>query len=224
MRHFTLELDELRNKLLQMGGMVESAVHRSVRSLVDRDELTARRVLAGEDAINKMESEIDSICTRLLVLQQPVARDLRFLTAVLKINTDLERMGDLAKGIASRAITLIDSPPLKLNVDIPHISTLVEQMLLKALDSFVREDAELAQEVLDSDDQVDDMRTEAYREIVTYMQSNPAHVQLGVEMIFVVRNLERIGDHATNMAEDVIYMTKGVDVRHRSNKTVQGIL
>ena len=223
MRHFTLELDDLRNKLLQMGGMVESAVHRSVRSLVDRDELTARRVMAGEEAINRMESEIDALCTRLLVLQQPVARDLRFLTAVLKINTDLERMGDLAKGIAARALSLMGVPPLKINVDIPHISTLVEQMLLKALDSFVREDDELAQQVLDSDDEVDAMRTQAYNEIVQYMQASPSQVQAGVELIFVVRNLERIGDHATNMAEDVIYMTKGVDVRHRSGKSAATI-
>jgi len=218
MRHFALELADLRNKLLQMGGMVESAVHRSIRSLVDRDESLARKVLEGEPAINQMEKEVDELCTRLLVLQQPMARDLRFLTSVLKINTDLERMGDLAKNIAARSLSLLRVPPLKLNVDIPHISSLVEQMLLKSLDAFVQEDADLAQQVLDADDEVDALRTAAYGDIVHFMQHNPPLVQPGMELVFVVRNLERIGDHATNMAEDVIFMTKGVDVRHRSGK------
>ena len=219
MRHFAVELAELRNKLLQMGGMVESAVHRSVRALVDRDESLAQMVLDGEPAINRMEKEVDELCTRLLVLQQPMARDLRFLTSVLKINTDLERMGDLAKNIAARTLSLLKVPPLKLNVDIPHISSLVEQMLLKSLDAFVQEDADMAQQVLQADDEVDALRTAAYGDIVYFMQHNPALVQAGMEFVFVVRNLERIGDHATNMAEDVIFMTKGVDVRHRSSMT-----
>lgn len=219
MRHFAVELAELRNKLLQMGGMVESSVHRSVRALVDRDESLARMVLDGEPAINRMEKEVDELCTRLLVLQQPMARDLRFLTSVLKINTDLERMGDLAKNIAARTLSLLKVPPLKLNVDIPHISSLVEQMLLKSLDAFVQEDADMAQQVLQADDEVDALRTAAYGDIVYFMQHNPSLVQAGMEFVFVVRNLERIGDHATNMAEDVIFMTKGVDVRHRSSMT-----
>ena len=218
MRHFAVELAELRNKLLHMGGMVESAVHRSVRALVDRDESLALKVLDGEPAINQMEKEVDELCTRLLVLQQPMARDLRFLTSVLKINTDLERMGDLAKNIANRTLRLLKVPPLKINVDIPHISSLVEQMLLKSLDAFVQEDADLAQEVLLADDEVDALRTAGIFEIVNFMQNNPPMVQAAMELVFVVRNLERIGDHATNMAEDVIFMTKGVDVRHRSSK------
>ena len=221
MRHFAVELAELRNKLLQMGGMVESAVHRSVRALVDRDESLARKVLEGEPAINQMEKEVDELCTRLLVLQQPMARDLRFLTSVLKINTDLERMGDLAKNIAARTLSLLKVPPLKLNVDIPHISSLVEQMLLKSLDAFVQEDDDLAQQVLMADDEVDALRTAAYGDIVHFMQNNPPLVQAGMELVFVVRNLERIGDHATNMAEDVIFMTKGVDVRHWSSTRVE---
>jgi phosphate transport system protein len=201
-----------------MGGMVESAVHRSVRALVDRDESLARKVLEGEPAINQMEREVDELCTRLLVLQQPVARDLRFLTSVLKINTDLERMGDLAKNTAKRTLALLKVPPLKLNVDVPHISSLVEQMLLRALDAFVQEDADLAQQVLQADDEVDALRTAAIGDIVYFMQHNPPLVQAGMEFVFIVRNLERIGDHATNMAEDVIFMTKGVDVRHRAGK------
>ena len=218
MRHFALELADLRNKLLQMGGMVESAVHRSVRALVDRDESLARKVLEGEPAINQMEREVDELCTRLLVLQQPMARDLRFLTSVLKINTDLERMGDLAKNTAKRTLSLLNVAPLKLNVDIPHISSLVEQMLLKSLDAFVQEDVDLAQQVLQSDDEVDALRTAAIQDIVYFMQANPPLVQAAMELVFIVRNLERIGDHATNMAEDVIFMTKGVDVRHRAGK------
>lgn len=220
MRHFTIELEELKTKLLQMGGMVEAAVHRSVRAVVERDVELARKVREGEGAINTMEMEIDELATKLLVLQQPVARDLRFLTSVLKINTDLERMGDLANNLASRAQSLSKLPALKLDIDIPHMSSLVESMLLKSLDAFLRADADLAQEVLMSDDEVDRIRGEAYGEIVAHMQANPSDVQAGVEMIFVVRNLERIGDHATNMAEDVIYMAKGVDVRHHAKTSV----
>ena len=219
MRHFAIELEELKTKLLQMGGMVEAAVHRSVRAVVERDEELAKKVKDGEAAIDKMELEIDALATKLLVLQQPVARDLRFLTSVLKINTDLERMGDLAENLASRAQSLAKLPVLKLNLDIPHMSSLVESMLLKSLDAFLREDADLANEVLASDDEVDLLRREGYGEIVAHMQKNPADVQAGVELIFVVRNLERLGDHATNMAEDVIYMAKGIDVRHHANNT-----
>ncbi len=220
MRHFTIELEELKTKLLQMGGMVEAAVHRSVRAVVERDVELAKKVREGEGAINTMEMEIDELATKLLVLQQPVARDLRFLTSVLKINTDLERMGDLANNLASRAQSLSKLPALKLDIDIPHMSSLVESMLLKSLDAFLRADADLAQDVLMSDDEVDRIRGEAYGEIVAHMQANPSDVQAGVEMIFVVRNLERIGDHATNMAEDVIYMAKGVDVRHHAKTSV----
>lgn len=220
MRHFTIELEALKTKLLQMGGMVEAAVHRAVRAVVERDDALAKKVREGEGAINTMEMEIDELATKLLVLQQPVARDLRFLTSVLKINTDLERMGDLANNLASRAQSLSKLPPLKLDIDIPHMSSLVESMLLKSLDAFLRADADLAHEVLMSDDEVDRIRGEAYGEIVAHMQSNPSDVQAGVEMIFVVRNLERIGDHATNMAEDVIYMAKGVDVRHHAKTSV----
>ena len=220
MRHFTIELEELKTKLLQMGGMVEAAVHRSVRAVVERDVELAKKVREGEGAINTMEMEIDELATKLLVLQQPVARDLRFLTSVLKINTDLERMGDLANNLASRAQSLSKLAALKLDIDIPHMSSLVESMLLKSLDAFLRADADLAQEVLMSDDEVDRIRGEAYGELVAHMQANPSDVQAGVEMIFVVRNLERIGDHATNMAEDVIYMAKGVDVRHHAKTSV----
>ncbi len=220
MRHFAIELEELKTKLLQMGGMVEAALHRSVRAVVDRDADLAKKVKEGEAAINTMEMEIDELVTKLLVLQQPVARDLRFLTSVLKINTDLERMGDLANGLAKRAQSLMNYPPLKLNIDINHMSSLVESMLLKSLDAFLREDADLAQQVLLSDDEVDAIRGAAYGEIIAHMQSNPADVRAGVELIFVVRNLERIGDHATNMAEGVIYMAKGVDVRHNSKTLV----
>ena len=197
-----------------------TAVHRAVRAVVERDDALAQKVREGEGAINTMEMEIDELATKLLVLQQPVARDLRFLTSVLKINTDLERMGDLANNLASRAQSLSKLPPLRLDIDIPHMSSLVESMLLKSLDAFLRADADLAQEVLMSDDEVDRIRGEAYGEIVAHMQTNPSDVRAGVEMIFVVRNLERIGDHATNMAEDVIYMAKGVDVRHHAKTSV----
>src|SRR5262249_12761925 len=198
-----------------MGGMVEAAVRRSVRALVDRDEAQARRVLETEDAVDQMEIEIDKLCTRLLVLQQPVARDLRFLTSALKINTDLERMGDLAAQIASRSLGLLKLPPNNFNIDIPYISSLVESMMLKCLDAFVKEDADMANEVLAADDEVDRVRNDAYQKLVRQMQTDPESVQTAVELIFIIRNLERIGDHATNIAEDVIYFSRGIDVRHQ---------
>lgn len=216
MRHFSVELDELHEKLLQMGGLVESAIHRSVSSLVERDPEQANQVLRDELRINQMEIEIDNIATRLLALHQPVARDLRFITAALKINTDLERMGDLAVNIAERALSLMREAPVKPMIDIPKMASLVESMLLKSLDAMVKEDEATARIVLTSDDEVDRLRDTIYRELVNFMQADPASIQSAVDLIFVARNLERIADHATNIAEDVVYLVRGVDVRHHA--------
>jgi phosphate transport system protein len=216
LRQFSVELEELHEKVLQMGGMVESAIHRSVRALMDRDPEQARQVLREEARINQMEIAIDNLTTRLLALRQPMAKDLRFLTAAMKINTDLERMGDLAVNIAQRALSLTAQAPVTALIDIPKMAQLVESMLLRTLDAFVKADAEIAISVLVADDEVDTLRDSVYQELVSYMQKDPTTVPAAVDLIFVARNLERIADHATNIAEDVVFLAKGVDVRHRA--------
>jgi phosphate transport system protein len=201
-----------------MGGYVESAIHRSVRALVDRDPELARQVLRDEARINLMEIEIDNLTTRLFALRQPMAKDLRFLTAAMKINTDLERMGDLAVNIAQRALSLVAQTPVKPLIDIPRMAQLVESMLLRSLDAFVKGDAAEATGVLTADDEVDALRDSVYQELVAYMQRDPTTVPAAVDLIFVARNLERIADHATNIAEDVVFLVKGVDVRHHATE------
>lgn len=216
MTHFQGELEELKNRLLEMSGLVESAVYRSVQSLVEKDEDQARQVLRSEARINQMEIEIDDSATRLLALQQPMAKDLRFITAAIKINSDLERMGDLAVNIVERSLSLLREPAIKPPIDIPHMAGLAESMVRKSLDAFVKRDAGLARSVLVSDDAVDEMRDAIYEELVAFMEKDSSTVRQCVDLIFVVRNLERIADHATNIAEDVIFLVQGVDVRHHA--------
>jgi phosphate transport system protein len=218
-RHFTIELEELNQKLLQMGGMVESAIHRSVRALLEQDRDLAEEVIRDEPKINRMEMEIDGIVTRLLALRQPVARDLRLLTAALKINNDLERIGDLANHIAERSLSLMHHPLVKPMTDIPKMASLVQSMLLKCLDAFVNGDVDLAHTVLLSDAEVDQLRDGVYKELLEIMQRDPSVLTAAVDLIFVARNLERIGDHATNIAEDVVFLVKGIDVRHHAEET-----
>ena len=218
MRHFTIELEELNQKLLQMGGLVESAIHRSVRALLEQDRELAEEVIRDEPKINKMEMEIDGLVTRLLALRQPVARDLRLLTAALKINNDLERIGDLANHIAERSISLMHHPLVKPMTDIPKMASLVQSMLLKCLDAFVNGDADLAHTVLLSDSEVDALRDSVYNELLETMQRDPSLVTTAIDLIFIARNLERIGDHATNIAEDVVFLVKGIDVRHHAQQ------
>jgi phosphate transport system protein len=217
-RQFTIELEELNQALLEMGGLVESAIHRSVRSLIEQSKDLAEQVIRDEPRINQMEINIDNLTTRLLALRQPVARDLRFLTAALKINTDLERIGDLAVHIAQRSLSLMHHPLVKPMTDIPKMASLVQSMLLKCLDAFVQGDADLAQTVLLADDEVDRLRDGVYVELMSVIQRDPTLVQAAIDMIFVARNLERIGDHATNIAEDVVFLVKGVDVRHHAQQ------
>jgi phosphate transport system protein len=219
MRQFTIELEELNQKLLQMGGMVESAIHRSVRALLEQDRELAEEVIRDEPKINRMEMEIDGKVTRLLALRQPVARDLRFLTAALKINNDLERIGDLANHIAERSLSLMHHPLVKPMTDIPKMASLVQSMLLKCLEAFVNGDADLAHTVLLSDAEVDQVRDGVYKELLEIMQRDPSVLTAAVDLIFVARNLERIGDHATNIAEDVVFLVKGIDVRHHAEET-----
>jgi phosphate transport system protein len=214
-RHFAVELEELNKKLLEMAGLVESAIHRSIRALVDENQELAEQVLRDERLIDLMEMEIDGMATRLLALNQPVAKDLRLLTSALKISADLERIGDLAQHIAKRSISLMRNPVVKPTANIPKIASLVESMLSRSLEAFINGDVKLAYGVLLSDDEVDKLRDEVYVQLLAMMQRDPSVVPAAMELIFATRNLERIGDHATNIAEDVIFLVEAIDVRHR---------
>jgi phosphate transport system protein len=216
LRHFLEELEDLQKKLLEMGGLVEFAIRQSVHALVDRDEAAAQDVLRSEARINQMEIEIDDFAVRLLARHQPMAKDLRFLTAAIKINSDLERMGDLAVNIVERALSLIRQPPVKPLIDIPQMSKLVDSMVRNCLDAFVKRDGQMARGVLLSDDAVDDLRDAIYEELVGFMKRDPSTISRSLDLIFVARNLERIADHATNIAEDVLFLAQGIDVRHHA--------
>jgi phosphate transport system protein len=218
MRQFFEHLEQLQQRLLEMAGLVESSIHSSIRALVERDEEQAEEVLRSEARINQLEMEIDGTITRLLALQHPVASDLRLLRAVGKINTDLERMGDLAVNIVERALTLLNMPHVPPLVDIAQMASIVEFMVRSSLDSFVKRDADLARSVLVSDDAVDDLRDALYKDLIEHMQNDPLTVPPAVNLMFVARNLERIADHATNIAEDAVFLIQGVDVRHAKPK------
>ncbi|HLK19104.1 MAG TPA: phosphate signaling complex protein PhoU [Bryobacteraceae bacterium] len=222
LRHFDQELEQLKSKLLAMSALVESAVYRSITAVVQKDRKLAEEVLQSESRVNQMEIEIDDQAISLLALQQPMAGDLRLITSAIKINTDLERMGDLAVNIAQRALALMDDPVVQPLIDIPHIGGLVQSMVRKALDAFVAKDAELARSVLASDDAVDNLRTAFFHELISFMQHEPGNIPQGLSLLSIVRNLERIADHSTNIAEDVLFYVKGIDVRHQSEANPGG--
>ncbi|HYL76675.1 MAG TPA: phosphate signaling complex protein PhoU [Bryobacteraceae bacterium] len=221
MIHFREELDELQARLLEMAGLVESAIHQSVEALVHRDEQSAKEVLWKEALINQKDLEIDEFATRLLALYQPMARDLRFLTAVIKMNGDLERMGDLAVNITERALSLMKEPPVNPLVDIPRMAGLAETMVRKSLDALVKRDEALARSVLISDDEVDNLRDAVYKELTAFMQEQSTTIPRAVDLMFIAHNLERVADHATNIAEDVLFLVKGIDVRHHAEEREQ---
>jgi phosphate transport system protein len=213
-RHFEHQLEELKQRLLWMGSLAERAVHQAVQAVLDVEEHLAETVLEEENAINEMQIEIDERVTRLLAQQQLVAIDLRFILAVSRINNDLERIGDQAVNIAQSALRILRHPQVKPYVDLPRMSEIAEGMVRDSLNALVRADLDLARSVLARDDQVDLLRDQMFRELLTYMMENSAVVFPAFELILVAKNLERIGDHATNIAEDVIYIVAGRDVRH----------
>ena len=213
-RHFEHDLDELKQRLLWMGSLAETAVHKAVQAVLDSDETLAESVLDEENAINEMQMEIDDRVQRLLALQQPMAMDLRFILSVSRINNDLERIGDQAVNIAQSALRILRHPQVKPYVDLPRMSELAEGMVRDSLNALVHNDQAMAKSVLARDDDVDRLRDQMFRELLTYMMENSAVVFPAFELILVAKNLERIGDHATNIAEDVIYMVAGRDVRH----------
>lgn len=216
--HFQEELELLKTRLLEMGGLAEDRVRTAVRALVDRDVPTLDAVLVGDEAINRLHIEIDDRCVKLLALHQPMAADLRAIVSAVKINTDLERVGDLAINIAEAAARYLQHPPVKELIDIPRMAALAQNMLRDALDAFVRRDEALARQVLDDDDELDQLKTQVFRALLTHMTRDRDTIQPALDLVLISRHLERIGDHATNIAEDVIFMVTARDVRHHQDE------
>ncbi|MEO8681836.1 MAG: phosphate signaling complex protein PhoU [Vicinamibacterales bacterium] len=214
-RHFQEELEQLKERLLAMGGLAEERVREVVRSVTDRDVAALDAVLGGDQPINDLHIEIDDRCFKLLALHQPMAADLRVIVAAVKINTDLERVGDLAVNIGEAGKRYIQHPPVKPLIDIPRMGELAQKMLRESLDAFVRRDMALAEAVLAQDDTLDALKSQIFRELLTYMLNNPATIEPALDLILISRHLERIGDHATNVAEDVIFILSARDVRHQ---------
>ena len=211
---FDIELNFLRQSILLMGGKVELMIADSVKSLVERDTPLAERTIAMDHEVNTAEVSIDEHCLELLALRQPVGRDLRFITIALKIVTDMERMGDLCANIAKRTRELNEEPALKPYIDIPRMAHWTENMVKEALDAFVRSDAELAVKVCKNDIFVDDLNVQIQRELLTFMIEDPKTISRAIKLNYISKSLERIADHATNVAEMVIFMVKGKDIRH----------
>ncbi len=216
--HFQEELEQFKARLLEMGGLAEERVAAAVRSLVERDAELVERVMDGDGPLNLLHIDIDRRAFKLLALHQPMAVDLRAIVSALKINSDLERVGDLAVNIAEAARRYLRHPPVKELIDIPRMGDLAQSMLRDALDAFVRRDTELAQSVLDRDDTLDSLKTQVFRELLTFMLQDQRTIEPSLDLILVSRHLERIGDHATNVAEEVIFMVSARDVRHHQGE------
>ncbi len=211
---YDAELSDLRQRLLTMGGLVEVMIADAIRALVDRDTPLAEQVIAQDHQVNGQEVAIDEKCLELLALRQPAARDLRFITLALKIVTDLERIGDQCANLAKRVRELNTEPPLKPYIDIPRMAQRASMMVKESLDAFVRGDDQLAVKVCQDDQLVDDLNEQIQRELYTYMLGEPAAISRAVKLTYISKSLERIADHATNIAEMVIFMVKGKDIRH----------
>jgi phosphate transport system protein len=211
---FDIELNDLRQSILVMAGKVELMIANSVKSLVDRDTALAERTIAFDHEVNAAEMAIDERCLELLALRQPAARDLRFITIALKIVTDLERIGDQCANIAKRARELNEEPPLKPYIDIPRMAHWAEIMVKEALDAFVQGNSELAVKVCKDDSFIDELNIQIQRELLTFMIEDPATISRAMKLNYVSKSLERVADHATNIAEMVIFMVKGKDIRH----------
>jgi phosphate transport system protein len=219
--HFENELQALKNRLLTMGGLVEERVHQAIHALVHRSEEEAERVIAADKEINDLQIDVDERCIKLLATQTPLASDLRLITVAMKINDDLERIGDQAVNIAENAMKLLPHPPLKPLIDIPRMAEIAQRMTRDALDAFVNRDAALARTVLERDDEVDSLKDQVFRELLTYMMADPGTIARALSLVLVSRNLERIADHATNIAEDVIFLVEAKDVRHHHMEVQQ---
>jgi phosphate transport system protein len=219
---FHQELDELKHRILAMAGMSEQAIDLAVQAYSQRDLALCKRVLNNEDAINRAEREVDEFAIDLLAMQQPMAIDLRFILAVIKINADLERVGDQAVNIVQRVMNMIELPVYELPVDIPAMAARVRSMVRDALRSFIEADTDLAKHVLEADDDVDRINKEAFANLSKFMQNKPEGAVQALDALSIARNLERVADHATNIAEDVIFWVRGADVRHGAGQSLAG--
>jgi phosphate transport system protein len=208
------DLKRLREDILYMGGLVEDQIQKAVSSLVDRDSALAETIIERDHEVNRLDVEIDDVCIRLLALHQPAARDLRFITTALKITTDLERIGDMAVNICERALELNEEPQLKPYIDIPRMARTSERMIRESLDAFVHEDTDLALKVCKDDQEVDDLNSQIFRETISFMIEDPHTINRAMKISSISKYLERIADHATNIAEMVVFMVKGKSIRH----------
>lgn len=214
-KHYSEELNHLKEMVLRMGGLVEKMTHDSVRALVERKREKFPEVQEMEKQVNQLHMDIDEMALGMIALRQPTATDLRFITAAMKINTDLERIGDQAINIVEQAEELLPVPPVKPLIDIPRMAEIAEEMLKDALDAFVKGDVESAYRTIERDDAVDQLKDQVFRELLTFMMADASTIARSMDLILVSRHLERIADHATNICEDVIFMVKGKDVRHQ---------
>jgi phosphate transport system protein len=213
-KHYEEQLRILKDNLLLMSHLAEQMIADSIRSLVERRPTLAEEVIERDDRLDKLEIEIDDLCYEVLALEQPVARDLRFIATALKIVKDIERIGDIAVNIAERALELIREPELKRLVDLPIIADAVQKILKDSLDAFVNSDAELAEKVIAADTVVDGLYEQIFRELLTYMLEDPRSISRALKLIFIAKHLERVGDHSANIAEMVVFLVRGQDIRH----------
>lgn len=220
-RQYEEELRGLRAGLIKMGGLVESQIAEAIEALVERDSAHARTVIARDAEVNRMDIETDGRCINLLALHQPAASDLRFITTGLKITTDLERIGDNAVNICERALELNEEPQLKPYIDIPRMASIAQSMVKDSLDAFMRNDTGLAEQVIARDDEVDLLNYQIYRELLSFMAEDPHTIAVATAVLFVSKYLERIADHATNIAEMVVYMVEGKNIKHMDQKHEQ---
>jgi phosphate transport system protein len=208
------DLKKLREEILYMGGLVEDQIQKAVTSLVDRDSKLAEVIIERDHEVNRLDVDIDDLCIKLLALHQPAGRDLRFITTGLKITTDLERIGDMAVNICERALELNQEPQLKPYIDLPRMAQIAEGMIRESLDAFVREDTDLALKVCKDDEQVDQLNSQIFREVISFMIGDPLTINRAMKLSSISKYLERIADHATNIAEMVVFMVKGKSIRH----------
>lgn len=217
-RHFIEELQRLKERLLEMGELATSRIDRAVSGLTSRDPVILGDVIQGDESINALQIELDDRCFKLLALRQPMATDLRLIMSTTRITSDLERVGDLAVNVAEAAARYIQYPPVKPLIDLPKMSEFAQQMLRDALSSFVSGEVSLASDVLKRDDALDDLKRQVFQDLLTYMLNNPDLVAPALDLVLISRHLERVGDHATNIAEDIIFLVEGRDVRHQTSR------
>jgi phosphate transport system protein len=208
------DLAQIKEQILKMGSFVEDAIRKSVKALVERDKDLAISVIDGDAIVNNFDVEIEELCIRFLALWQPTGSNLRFVTTAIKITTDIERIGDMAVDTCERAVEMLDEPPLKPYIDIPRMADAAQKMLKDSLDAFVAKDADLALQVCESDDFVDNLNQQIFNELLLYMLKDPKNIARAVRLTYIAKYLERIADHATNIAEMVVYMVKGKVIRH----------